>query len=286
MAVAIVIAALVLFSIAFQLLTPWWLTPLASNWESIDDALNITMWVCGFFFVVLNLFLAYSIYRYRHRQGHRAHYDPESATLERRLTVWTAIGIAALLAPGLIAWKEFVTVPKDAAVVEAVGQQWQWSFRFPGQDGVLGTVSARQISPDNPFGLDPADPYGRDDILVEGGEVHLPRGRPVKVVLRSKDVLHNFFVPQIRAKMDLVPGMVTFFWFTPTRTGTFEILCAELCGVSHYTMRGSMVVDEAPAFEAWLSEQPTYAQLAAAAAPSPPPVLAGAQQQSASTANP
>jgi len=285
MAVAIVIAALVLFSIAFQLLTPWWLTPLASNWGSIDRALNITMWVCGILFVVLNLFLAYSIWRYRHRPGHRAHYDPESATLERRLTVWTGIGIAALLAPGLIAWKEFVTVPHDAAVVEAVGQQWQWTFRFPGRDGVLGTASSRHISPDNPFGLDPKDPYGRDDLLVESNEVHLPRGQPVKVVLRSKDVLHNFFVPQIRAKMDLVPGTVTYFWFTPTRTGTFEILCAELCGVSHYAMRGSLVVDEEPVFQAWLSEQPTFAQLMAEAGPAPPPVTGGAQQVPANSAN-
>jgi len=265
MAVAIVIAALVLVSIAFQLLTPWWRTPLASNWGSIDTALDITLWVCGLVFVALNLFLAFSIFRYRHRTGHRAHYDPESVALERRLTVWTAVGIAALLAPGLIAWKEYVTVPKDAAVFEAVGQQWQWSFRFPGKDGVLGTVNSRQVSSDNPFGLNPDDPFGRDDILVEGNEVHLPRGQPIKVVLRSKDVLHDFFVPQIRARMDLVPGMVTYFWFTPTRTGTFEILCAELCGVSHYTMRGVMVVDEKPAFDAWLSQQPTFAQLTAEA---------------------
>ncbi|CAN7233372.1 cytochrome c oxidase subunit II [Phenylobacterium sp. LjRoot225] len=265
MAIAIAIAVLVLLSIAFQLLSPWWLTPLASNWKSIDTALHVTMWVCGFFFVVLNLFLAFSIFRYRHGRGHRAHYDPESVALERRLTVWTAVGIAALLAPGLIAWKEFVTVPKDASVVEAVGQQWQWSFRFPGKDGVLGTVNSQQISADNPFGLSPDDPFGRDDILVESSEVHLPRGRPVKVVLRSKDVLHDFFVPQIRARMDLVPGMITYFWFTPTRTGTFEILCAELCGVSHYTMRGAMVVDEEPAFDAWLLQQPTFAQLRAEA---------------------
>ena len=260
MAVAIAIAALVLFSVAFQLMTPWWLTPLASNWGSIDTAFNVTMWVCGVVFIALNVFLAFSIFRYRHREGHRAHYNPESVTLERRLTVWTAVGIAALLAPGLIAWKQFVTVPNDATVVEAVGQQWQWSFRFPGKDGVLGTANSRQISPDNPFGLNRDDPYGRDDILVEGDEVHLPLGRPVKIVLRSKDVLHDYFVPQIRARMDMVPGMVTYFWFTPTRTGRFEILCAELCGVGHYTMRGVMVVDKEPDFRAWLSQQPTFQQ--------------------------
>lgn len=272
MAVAIVIAALVVFSIAFQLLTPWWLTPLESNWRSIDTALDVTMWVCGALFVGLNLFLAYAIVRYRHRQGHRAHYEPESTALERRLTIWTAVGIAALLAPGLVAWKEYVTVPKEAAVFEAVGQQWTWSYRFPGRDGVLGTVSARNISADNPFGLNPADPYGQDDVLVESAEVHLPRGRPVKAVLRSKDVLHDFFVPQIRAKMDLVPGIVTYFWFTPARTGRFEILCAELCGVGHYTMRGALVVDEPAAFDAWLNQQPTFAQLMAEArsdAPAP-----------------
>ena len=267
MAVAIVIAALVLFSIAFQFLSPWWLTPLASNWTSIDTALNITMWVCGIFFIALNAFLAFSIFRYRHREGHQAHYNPESVTLERRLTVWTAVGIAALLAPGLIAWNRFVTVPKDAAVVEAVGQQWQWSFRFPGPDGVLGTANTRLISPDNSFGLNPGDPYGRDDILVEGNEVHLPLGRPIKVVLRSKDVLHDYFVPQIRARMDMVPGMVTYFWFTPTRPGRFEILCAELCGVGHYAMRGVMVVEQEPAFRAWLKQQPTFAQTMAAAGP-------------------
>jgi cytochrome c oxidase subunit 2 len=267
MALAIVIAALVLVSIAFQLLTPWWLTPLASNWSSIDGALDVTMWVCGFFFIALNAFLAYSIYRYRHRRGHQAHYNPESVSLERRLTVWTAVGIAALLAPGLIAWKKFVTVPRDAMVVEAVGQQWQWTYRFPGKDGVLGTASPRRISPDNPFGLNPDDPYGRDDILVDSGEVHLPLGRPIKVVLRSKDVTHDFFVPQIRARMSSVPGIVTYFWFTPTRTGTFEILCAQLCGVGHYTMRGSLVIDKEPAFQAWLSQQPTFAQSMAEAAP-------------------
>ncbi len=270
MAIAIAIAALVLISIAFQLLSPWWLTPLASNWGSIDTALQVTLWVCGIFFVALNMFLAFSLFRYRHREGHRAHYDPESVTLERRLTVWTAVGIAALLAPGLIAWNKFVTVPKDASVVEAVGQQWQWSFRFPGKDGVLGTVNSRLITPDNTFGLNPDDPFGRDDILVESSEVHLPRGRPIKVLLRSKDVLHDFFVPQIRAKMDLVPGTVTYLWFTPTRTGTFEILCAELCGVSHYTMRGALVVDEEPAFNAWLSQQPTFAQLTAEAGQAAP----------------
>lgn len=263
MAVAVVIALLVLGSIVFHIFSPWWMTPLASNWSSIDDALIITMYICAVAFIVLNLFLALSIWRYRARPGHRAHYEPENAGLEKKLTFWTGIGIAAMLAPGLIAWNEYVTVPADAAVVEATGQQWQWGFRFPGQDNVLGTVATAYISPDNPFGINPDDPYGRDDLLVETSEVRLPVGKPVKMVLRSKDVLHDFYVPQFRAKMDLVPGIVTYFWMTPTKTGTYEILCAELCGVGHHAMRGTVVVEEQAAFDSWLGEQMTFGQLLA-----------------------
>src|SRR6516164_7069456 len=104
MAVAIVIAALVLGSIAFHLLSPWWQTPIASNWGSIDSALHITLLICAVAFIALNLFLAYALMRYRHRPGNTAHYEPENASLEKRLTFWTAIGIAGMLAPGLIAW--------------------------------------------------------------------------------------------------------------------------------------------------------------------------------------
>lgn len=269
MAVAIVIVLLVLASVAFHLLSPWWMTPRASNWGSIDDALIVTLWICATAFVVLNLFLALAVARYRHRKGHRADYDPENTKLERRLTFWTALGIAGMLAPGLLAWNEYVTVPQNASVVEAMGQQWQWSYRFPGKDGVLGTADSRYVSPENPFGLNLRDPSGRDDILVETSELYLPVGKPVKMLLRSKDVLHNFYVPQFRAKMDLVPGISTYFWMTPTETGTFEILCAELCGVGHHTMRGSVVVADERTFRSWLSEQPTFSQTAAVASVSP-----------------
>jgi cytochrome c oxidase subunit 2 len=281
-AIAIAIALLVLLSIAFQLFSPWWLTELASNWGSIDNALMITMWICGIVFILLNLFMAWAIIRFRHRAGNKAHYEPENALLEKRLTFWTGIGIIGMLAPGLIAWNQFVSVPKDAAVVEVAGQQWQWGFRFPGDDGVLGTASTRDITPENPFGLNPRDPYARDDILVESSELHLPLNQPVKLVLRSKDVLHDFYVPQFRAKMDMVPGIVTYFWMTPTRTGTFEILCAELCGVGHHMMRGTVVVDSKAAFQKWLGEQSTFSQIMAEAESAKPAVALASSVQTSS----
>jgi cytochrome c oxidase subunit 2 len=267
MHVAAAIGLLVLGSILFHLLSPWWQTPIASNWGSIDSALNITLWICGSAFVALNLFMAYALVNYRSRPGHKARYEPENPGLEKRLTFWTAVGIVAMLAPGLYAWGQYVTVPKDAAMVEAVGQQWQWSFRFPGKDGVLGAAAVKHITPENPFGLDPLDPFGRDDIVVEGNELHLPVGKPIKVILRSKDVLHDFYVPQFRAKMDLVPGTTTYFWLTPTTKGHYGILCAELCGVGHYAMRGSVVVESQADFDKWLAGQATFGQLMAEASP-------------------
>jgi cytochrome c oxidase subunit II len=122
------------------------------------------------------------------------------------------------------------------------------------------------MSFDNPFGIDPNDPNGQDDIVIESNELVLLLNQPVKLLLRSKDVLHNFKVPQFRAKMDMVPGMVTYFWVTPTRPGRFEVLCAELCGVAHYAMRGYVsVVESASEYEEWLQEFPTFAQQQTAA---------------------
>ena len=260
MAIAILLILVAAGSVAFHLLSPWWWTPIASNWGYIDDTITITFWVTGVVFVVIVLFMAYCVIRYRYRPDRRAEYEPENKKMESWLTILTAVGVAAMLAPGLFVWNQFIAVPDEAAVIEVMAQQWQWSFRFPGKDGVLGTSDARNITSENPFGVNPNDPKGRDDILVEGGEMSLPLGKPVKVLLRSIDVLHDFYVPEFRAKMDMVPGMVTYFWFTPTRTGTFDILCFELCGVGHYNMRGKVNVVEDSAFNAWLQEQRTFAQ--------------------------
>jgi cytochrome c oxidase subunit 2 len=260
MIVALIIVSVAVGSVVFHLLTPWWWTPIASNWGYIDTTIEITFWVTGVVFVAVVTFMAYCLYRYRYREGRRAAYEPENTKIEWWLTGLTTAGVVIMLTPGLFVWNQFVTVPDDAAEFEAVGQQWQWTFRFPGEDGLLGTTDVRNIVDDNPFGLNPNDPNGQDDVLVEDSEVHLPLGKPVKVLLRSIDVLHDFYVPEFRAKMDLVPGAVTYFWFIPTRVGTFDILCFELCGVGHYNMRGTVVVESESDYKAWLLEQSTFAQ--------------------------
>ena len=276
MLIAIALIVMVLGSVLFHFISPWWTTPLASNWQQMDDTLTITLVVTGLFFVVINLFLAYTLLRYRHRDGRRAAYEPENRKLERWLIGITTVGIVALLAPGLVVYANYVRAPRDAIVLEVLGQQWQWRYRFPGASGKLGLSGPGLVNAANPFGLDLTDPTGQDNILVNNSEVHLPLGRPVKVLLRSHDVLHDFYVPQFRARMNMVPGMVTTFWFTPTKAGRYEVLCAQLCGVGHSNMRGTVLVEGEVAFQAWLKAQPTFAMTMAGPAPG---ALAGASAQ-------
>lgn len=275
MAFAIIIVLMVVGSVIFHFWSPWWFTPIASNWVDMDTTTMITFWVTGIVFVAVSFFLAYCVFKFRHTEDRKAAYEPENKKLEGWLTAVTALGVIAMLAPGLIVYSDFINVPPQAVDFEAVGQQWQWSFRYPGEDGILGQADNRNITFDNPTGIDPTDDHGNDDIVIVGAPAHIELDQPVKINLRSRDVLHNFYVPQFRAKMDVVPGMVSFFWLTPTRTGTFEILCAELCGVGHYLMRSHIIVDEPDDYRSWLAQQPTVSEVRARAAG--PAIVSGDQ---------
>lgn len=261
MAVALILLLVAIGSVLFHLFSPWWWTPIATDWGYIDHTINITFWITGFVFTTVIAFMAYCVFRFHHREGRQADYNPENKKLEWWLSVGTGVGVAAMLAPGLVVWHQFVTVPADATEVEVMGQQWQWSFRLPGKDGRLGTSDVRNISPENPMGLNGDDPHGQDDVVIDNGDLHLPIGKPVKVLLRSVDVLHDFYVPEFRAKMDMVPGMVTYFWIKPIRTGTFDVLCAELCGAAHYQMRAKVIIEDEKDYHAWLEQQKTFAEL-------------------------
>ena len=260
MAIAVVLIILVIGSVLFNFLTPWTFTPVASNWGSIDTTVIITLAVTGVVTLAIAIFLIYVLIKYRTRPGLKAVYQPENKKLEWWLIGLSSVGIVAMLAPGLIVYNDYVTVPEDAHEFEAVGTQWRWTFRYPGDDGVFGTSEPRFINGQNPLGLNPDDPNGQDDRIILSNELYVPMDRPVKALLRSVDVLHDFYVPQIRAKMDLVPGIVSWFWFTPTREGRYEILCAELCGVGHYNMRGHMVMVQQDEFDDWLESKPTFAE--------------------------
>src|SRR5512134_293933 len=184
-ALAVVIVLLVVGSLIFHFASPWYFTPLASNWDTIDFTVDVTFWVCGIVFVAVNLFTAYCVLKFRACPGNKAQYEPESAELEIALTAFTTGGVASMLTPGLFVWADFVRVPENAATVEAVGKQWHWAFRLPGADNELGASDVRHMTVDNPLGVDPADAAGQDDIVIASPILHLPANQPVRMLLRS-----------------------------------------------------------------------------------------------------
>ena len=263
MFVAIIFALIIVASIVFHFWSPWWWTPVASNWGNIDDTIILTFWVTGAVFVAVCLFMSYCVWAYRYRPERKAEYKPEDKKLEFRLTWLTALGVVALLAPGLIVWNKYVSVPENAFKVEVVAYQWGWNYRLPGDDGILGKTSVGLISDENPYGLDSTDPNSKDDILVMDADLHLKINQPVKIELRSLDVLHNFYIPQFRAKMDTLPGLITYYWFIPEKKGEYEILCAEYCATRHYAMRGFVQVDEEQDYLNWLAKQISFEKMLA-----------------------
>ena len=281
MALAVVIFLLVVGSIIFHFASPWWFTDIATDWGSIDFTINVTFWVTGFVFVACNVFLAYCIWKFRKKPGHKAVYEPENTKLEAWLSIFTTVGVVAMLAPGLFVWATFVTPPDNALEYEVLGQQWQWQFRYPGADGILGTADTGFVSESNPFGVNPEDPNGMDDVVGNDPDMHLAVNQPVKALLRSNDVLHNYTVPQFRVKMDLVPGLVSYLWFDPTKEGTYDIMCEELCGIGHFVMRGSVTVESQAAFDSWLASQPTFVETQNATGPD---IAAGQAQYAACAA--
>ena len=271
MALAVVVVLLVVGSIIFHFMQlyggPWYFTDLAADWGTIDFTVNVTFWVTGFVFIVVNLFMAWCVYKFRHKDGHKAVYEPENHKLEIGLTVFTTVGVITMLAPGLFVWAQFITVPEEADQYEVLASQWQWQFRYPGADGQLGVADVSYVTPTNPFGINPDDPNGQDDVVVNEPNMHLLVNQPAHALLRSHDVLHNYTVTQFRVKMDLVPGQVSYLWFDPTVEGTYDILCEELCGIGHFVMRGSVTVESQAEFDAWLASQPTFAETQAIAEP-------------------
>jgi len=255
--------AVIIGSVLFHIFTPWWWTDIASNWGAMDDTINLTFWIGGGVFILVCLFMVYCTFKFSYKEGRKVEYKPEDNKLEKILTVATTLGVAALLAPGLIVWNEFINTPKNALNIEVMAWQWGWQYRLPGEDGKLGTVQVAKISDENPFGINLDDPNGKDDVLIQSDELHLKTNRPVQILLRSVDVLHNFYVPQFRAKMDAIPGIITYYWFEPNKVGEYEVLCAEYCGLGHYGMRAKVVVENEQNYENWLNEQETFSSLIA-----------------------
>lgn len=231
-----------------------WLPPLASTRTEIDAAIRITLFVTGLVFVATNLLLAYFGWRYQDRPGARAAYWHDNNRLEWSWSLVTAGILAAFLFSALTLWAKVKSAPPaDAMLVEVTGQQFAWNVRYPGPDGVLGRTDHAVATQENPIGLVADDPASKDDVLLLNN-MYLPQDRPVRVNVRSMDVIHSFFLPHFRVKQDAMPGMTIEIWFVPNKAGTYDLACAEHCGLGHYRMRGQVHVVAAADFDRSLAE--------------------------------
>jgi cytochrome c oxidase subunit II len=245
-ALAVIIWILTLLSVSLFFIDKWWFpTAISSHAAALDRQFLITIIVVGVAFTAAQIGLGYMVWKYREDAARsRAVYTHGSSKLEVIWTVVTAIIFIGLAVMGQSVWASlrFNDAPPGSYQVEVVSQQFQWNFHYPGTDKVFGRTDPNLIDDSslNFIGLDDADPNARDDAVHS--VLAIPAGRPVELLLRSKDVIHNIWVPQLRFKQDLVPGMVIRVHFTANTPGKYELACAELCGQLHFKMKSYLLV--------------------------------------------
>jgi cytochrome c oxidase subunit 2 len=255
---ALVIVVMTAITVYIFLKKIWWFPPSITDEGAQFDAQFLrTLVITGVIFVAAQLGLALALFRYRDR-GQRVRYFEGNNTME---IIWTLATLVLFVGLGIYAEKawasvHFVDASPSALPIEVTGQQFAWNFRYAGPDGVFGRTRPDLVSAStgNAVGVDPADPAGKDDI-ISPGEIVVPAGRQVDLILKSLDVTHSFFVRELRLKQDAVPGMTIHLHFTANTTGTYEVACAELCGLGHYKMRATMMVVSEADFEKWIQEQ-------------------------------
>ena len=244
--------------------------------QEIDTMLYITIAVTGFIFVVTQILLFWFAFKYQQDDNRKAFFFPHNTKLELIWTTIPAIVLTVLVVFGLKHWFLITSdAPKNAVVVEITGHQFAWDMRYPGKDSVLGKIDYRKYNQPsgNTVAVDFDDPASHDDIHVSAN-MHLPVGRPVKLVIHAQDVIHDVGLVHFRLKMDAVPGIPTTMWFTPkytteemkVRTGNpnfaYEISCDQMCGQGHFSMRGTIIVETEAEYRKWLAEQkPEYYSL-------------------------
>ena len=239
--------------------------------EGWDWMFMLTTIVTGIVFVITQVLLFWFSFKYQEKDNTKAYYFAHSTKLELIWTTIPAIVLCVLVAFGLRYWfKATGDAPKDSIVVEVTGHQFGWEFRYPGADKMLGKKNFKLTKGANSLGVDFDDPASLDDIHVSQ-TMHIPVGKPVKMVINAQDVIHDVGLPHFRLKMDAVPGIPTTQWFTPkytteemkARTGnpnfTYEISCDQMCGKGHFSMRGVIIVESEAQYKAWLATQkPEY----------------------------
>jgi len=244
--------------------------------EQIDTMLYITIAITGVVFVITQILLFWFAYKYQYSEKRQAFYFPHDNRLEVIWTVVPAIALTVLVGFGLFYWFRITgEAPKDSLEVEVTGKQFGWIFRYAGKDNTFGKKYYQNISDkdNNSLGLIWEDPYAQDDLVV-GNEMYIVKDQPVKLIINSRDVIHDVGLVYFRQKMDAVPGTPTTLWFVPKYTTDemkkklgnpdfeYEISCDQMCGAGHFTMRGIVKVVTPEEFIIWKAKQATNYALA------------------------
>jgi cytochrome c oxidase subunit 2 len=248
------------------------LPPVASaHGAELDAVMVYVHWLMAVMFVLWTGLFLYMLFRFRARKNPRADHDG----FQGKAPKWIEVGVIVaelilLIGFSIPLWSDRVDDfpdEREAVRVRVVGEQFAWNIHYPGPDGVFGPTLPELVDlQNNPLGLDRNDPTAKDDITTVN-QLHLPVDKPALIYLTSKDVIHSFMLNEFRVKQDAVPGIMTPVWFEPTVTTeemkritgkdafTYEISCAQLCGLGHATMRGFVTIEEPAEFEAWLESK-------------------------------
>jgi cytochrome c oxidase subunit II len=215
-------------------------------------------------FVGWSIFFVYVLFRFRSSNNAKASYTGARGRFASVVEGGVLISEIILLAFFSIPfWSTNVDAQpppeSQSTTVRVVAEQFAWNVHYPGADGRFGRTDITLVDPDNPLGLDRRDPAAKDDITTIN-QLNLPVGRPVIIHLSSKDVVHSLGMPEMRVKQDAVPGIVQPVWFTPTRTGRWDIACSQLCGLAHYRMKAIYTIQTPEQYQAWLAEEAALLQ--------------------------
>ncbi|MGH9575143.1 MAG: cytochrome c oxidase subunit II [Candidatus Acidiferrales bacterium] len=254
LAILTLVALIVIVFVSRQYAAP---APITANARDIDHQYHLTLWITGILFVAAQLALAFAVFAFRDR-GQRARFFAGNLAIE------IAGGTAAIiifLGLGFLGRKAWAAVrytgpPTGSLQIEVTEMQFQFVFRYPGPDGRFGRIDPALISAStgNTLGIDPNSPDGNDDI-VTSGTLAVPVDRPIELLLRSQDVVHSFFVRELRLQQDAVPGLVIPIHFTPDRLGDYDIVCTQLCGLGHSKMHAVLKVMSETDYENFLKQQ-------------------------------
>ena len=231
----------------------------STNGQAVDDLMVYVHWLMLVLFVGWIIYFGYVLWRFNDSRGQKADYHGSKSKIPSYVEL-LIVGIEAVLLVGVAVpiWAKNVDhfpKPEDSTVIQIMAQQFAWNARYPGVDGKFGRQDMKLIASDNVFGVDPADPAGKDDVQVLN-EIHVVLNKPVLIYLSSKDVIHSMKLVAMRMTQDAIPGLRIPCTFTPTKIGRYQIECAQLCGNGHAAMAGGFIVVQSQTdFDAWLKSK-------------------------------